>query len=72
LEGGHDVPIKKIISRYYRSITKCIEVVPLVDRIYFYDNSKKDTDPFLMFRVINGKIAKKYENLTPWAKPIFD
>ncbi len=72
LEGGHDVPIKKIISRYYRSIAKCVEVVPWVDRIYFYDNSKKDTDPCLMFRVTDGKIAKNYENLTPWAKPIFD
>jgi len=72
LEGGHDVPIKKIISRYYRSIEKCIEVLPLVDRMYFYDNSEKDTDPILLFRVTEGKIVKQYNDLTLWAKPIYD
>lgn len=68
LEGGHDVPIKKIISRYYRSITKCVEVVPWIDRIYFYDNSKKDTDPSLLFRMTDGELTKSYGNISPWAK----
>lgn len=72
MEGGHDVPIPKIISRYYRSISKCIEAVPLVDRAYFYDNSETDADPALMFRVSNGKIVKVYQELTPWAKYIAD
>jgi len=72
MEGGHDVPIPKIISRFYRSISKCIEVVPLVDRAYFYDNSETDTDPSLMFRVKNGEITKIYQKLVPWAKNIAD
>jgi len=70
MEGGHDVPILKIINRYYRSIAKCIEAVPLVDRAYFYDNSETDVDPSLMFRVADGKIAKIYEDLVPWAANI--
>jgi len=70
MEGGHDVPIRKIISRYYRSIAKCIEALALVDRAYFYDNSKTDTDPSLIFSVNDGKIAKKYQDVTPWAKNI--
>ncbi|MBW1940215.1 MAG: zeta toxin family protein, partial [Deltaproteobacteria bacterium] len=45
MEGGHDVPIPKIINRYYRSIANCVEVMPWVDRTYFYDNSEPDTDP---------------------------
>jgi len=60
MEGGHDVPITKIISRYYRSIANCIEVLPWIDRAYFYDNSATDTDPRLMFRVTDGKIARTY------------
>lgn len=72
MEGGHDVPISKIISRYYRSIAKCTEAMPLVDRAYFYDNSETDADPFLMFRVADGKIVKIYEELAPWAKNIVD
>ena len=37
LEGGHEVPMNKIISRYYKSIANCVTVAPLVDRLYFYD-----------------------------------
>ncbi len=70
MEGGHDVPIRKIISRFYRSIANCVEASRLVDRAYFYDNSKSDTDPLLMFRVKNGKIAKTYCELAPWSKDI--
>ena len=72
MEGGHDVPIPKIISRYYRSIANCVEVVPLIDRVYFYDNSKTDTDPLLMFRVTSGEIARIYTDLVPWAQNITD
>ncbi|MDM8522794.1 zeta toxin family protein [Desulfococcaceae bacterium HSG8] len=46
MEGGHDVPIPKIISRYYRSVSCCVRVLPLADRVYFYDNSETDTDPW--------------------------
>ncbi len=72
MEGGHDVPISKIISRYYRSIANGIEALPLVDRAYFYDNTETDTDPLLLFRITDGKIAKIYGELAPWAKDIID
>ena len=72
MEGGHDVPISKIISRFYRSITNCVEVTPLIDRAYFYDNSETDADPSLMFRVADGKIIKTYRNKAIWAKDISD
>jgi predicted ABC-type ATPase len=72
MEGGHDVPIRKIISRYYRSIANCIEAMPWIDRSYFYDNSEPDSDPILLFKVNNGKIAKIYQDLLPWAKNMVD
>jgi predicted ABC-type ATPase len=72
MEGGHDVPIPKIIARYYRSIKNCVDAIPFVDRIYFYDNSLEDTDPVLMFRINDGKIAKIYGELVSWAKNISD
>lgn len=72
MEGGHDVPIPKIISRYYSSIKNCAEATPLIDRAYFYDNSETDTDPLLMFRVADGKIIKTYRKIAVWAKDIAD
>jgi predicted ABC-type ATPase len=72
MEGGHDVPIPKIINRYYRSIANCVEIMPKIDRVYFYDNSETDTDPSLVFRVSDGKIARIYREMVPWAKNIAD
>lgn len=72
MEGGHDVPISKIINRYYRSIKNCVEITPLIDRAYFYDNSETDVDPLLMFRVTDGKIIKTYSRIAIWAKDIAD
>nr|VFJ96818.1 MAG: hypothetical protein BECKH772A_GA0070896_101115 [Candidatus Kentron sp. H]VFJ97454.1 MAG: hypothetical protein BECKH772B_GA0070898_1011210 [Candidatus Kentron sp. H]VFK04360.1 MAG: hypothetical protein BECKH772C_GA0070978_101765 [Candidatus Kentron sp. H] len=74
MEGGHDVPIPKIIDRYYRSITNCTEATRLVNRAYFYDNSAPDADPLLMFRVTtDGVVAKTfYSELTPWSEEIFN
>ena len=70
MEGGHDVPIQKIINRYYRSIANCIEAVPIVDRAFFYDNSETDQDPKLLFKTIDGEVVKKYNECTPWAKNV--
>jgi predicted ABC-type ATPase len=42
LDGGHDVPITKIVSRYFRSIASCADVAPEIDRLYLYDNSVDD------------------------------
>jgi predicted ABC-type ATPase len=70
MEGGHDVPIAKIISRYYRSLANCVVVVPWIDRAYLYDNSVTDADPRLMFRVMEGRIAKSYGAMAPWAEKV--
>lgn len=37
MEGGHDVPITKIISRYSKSIANCCVASTIVDRAYIYD-----------------------------------
>lgn len=71
MEGGHDVPITKIISRYNKSIANCCIVSEFVDRTYIYDNSIEDMDAKLLFRLNNGKLVKKYvDNIPRWALPI--
>jgi predicted ABC-type ATPase len=37
--GGHDVPVEKIISRYYRSIDLLWDAMKVCDRTYLFDNS---------------------------------
>lgn len=72
MEGGHDVPITKIISRYDKSIANCCIVSEFVDRAYVYDNSVENMDAQLLFRLSNGKLVKQYVDVIPrWALPIY-
>lgn len=68
MEGGHDVPITKIISRFYKSIMNCEIIAKFVDRLYVYDNSVDGKDAMPLFRLSNGVLGKKYVNEIPeWA-----
>ena len=69
MAGGHDVPIKKIISRYTKSIENCKVLAPIVDRLYVYDNSAEDQEAQLLFRLVNGEMKKMYvKEVAEWAK----
>lgn len=73
MEGGHDVPITKIISRYYKSIANGCIVSEFADRTYVYDNSVDNADAQLLFRLKDGKMAKKYIGDIPrWALPMYE
>lgn len=61
MEGGHDVPIPKIISRYSKSIANFVAAASLADRSYIYDNSVDGGEPKLLFRTVDGEIAKIYD-----------
>ncbi len=72
LEGGHDVPITKIISRYSKSISNCCVAATFVDRLYVYDNSEDYLEAKLLFRANNGKLEKKYQEVNDWALQIYE
>ena len=69
MEGGHSVPIEKIVSRYGKSIVNCKRLAMLVDRLYVYDNSIENQPARLLFLIADGKIIKQYlQNLPRWAE----
>ena len=71
MKGGHDVPITKVISRYYKSILNCKRCAALADRVYIYDNSVDDTEASLLFRMTDGHLFKQYtDNIPEWAMTI--
>ena len=65
LQGGHSVPIEKIVSRYIKSTTNALIAATFVDRAYFYDNSV-DLAPNMipswspLFRTESGRLCAKY------------
>ena len=69
LNGGHEVPISKVISRYYKSLLNAEEAIAFVDRAYVYDNSIDDQLPRLLYRTIDGELFKRYtEEIPNWAQ----
>jgi predicted ABC-type ATPase len=70
MQGGHDVPIAKIVARYTRSIAHCGLAARLADRAYIYDNSVEDASARLLFRSANGRLVKTYGPINPWAGTI--
>lgn len=68
MDGGHEVAISKIISRYYKSLINAAQAIDLVDRAYIYDNSVENALPQLLYRTVEGKVYKKYRDDVPeWA-----
>ena len=71
MQGGHDVPISKIISRYRKSILNCKIISSIVDRLYVYDNSIDGEEAKLQFRLVDGMMGKMYVTHVPlWAQAI--
>lgn len=73
IEGGHEVPINKIIARYFRSMRLCVSAGLIADRLYVHDNSYDGQNPVMLFRKHNGEFYKTYPGLGQhwWAEGIF-
>ncbi len=72
MQGGHDVPIGKIISRYAKSLANCSLIAKMVDRAYLYDNSIEEQQARLLLRVVNGMLVKTYGEINAWAQEILN
>lgn len=71
LNGGHEVPISKTISRYYNSLKNISEAIKIADRVYLYDNSTENAAPRLILRTTDGRIAKRYsDDLPEWVRAV--
>jgi predicted ABC-type ATPase len=65
-EGGHTVPLDKILSRYDRSLANLSAAIAIADRVYIYDNSIDDADARLCARTTEGQLRKIYSSLPEW------
>ena len=72
IKGGHDVPIRKIISRHPKSIGNLAKALPIVDRAYVFDNSVEDADPALQLRAVDGAVQKVYATDHAWINRVLE
>jgi predicted ABC-type ATPase len=66
MEGGHSVPIEKIVSRFTRSMANLSAAIRLSDRVYVYDNSVENVEARLCFRTQDAQLRKVYCDLPEW------
>jgi predicted ABC-type ATPase len=66
INGGHTVPIEKIVHRYVRSLANLAPMIRLADRAYIYDNSIDGQDARLCARTDAGLLRKVYASLPQW------
>jgi predicted ABC-type ATPase len=68
MQGGHTVPIDKIVTRYARSMANLGAAIELADRVYIYDNSVDNRDALLVARAQDGLLRKIYGALPEWVR----
>jgi predicted ABC-type ATPase len=66
MDGGHTVPLEKIVSRYDKSMINLAAAIEIADRVYLYDNSIENAAANLCARVSDGMIRKIYVDLPVW------
>ena len=44
LQGGHDVPKRKIVQRYERTMSNLFEAMRIADNVYLFDNRGPSVD----------------------------
>jgi predicted ABC-type ATPase len=66
IQGGHTVPIEKIVSRYGKSLANLAPAIQVADRVYIYDNSVDDVEARLCARTTDGALRKVYGPLPAW------
>lgn len=72
MEGGHTVPIEKIIVRFGRSMANLAPTLRLADRVYVYDNSIDGAEARLCARTFEGTLRKIYGSLPTWVSDLTD
>lgn len=68
MDGGHTVPIEKIISRYSRSMANLSAAISVADRVYLFDNSPDGVEAALCARTQDGELRKVYRALPSWVQ----
>ena len=72
IQGGHTVPIDKIVSRYGKSLANLAPAIDLADRVYVYDNSIENVDAQLCARTVDGALRKIYRPLPLWGASVIE
>jgi predicted ABC-type ATPase len=72
MQGGHTVPIEKIVSRYRGAMANIEPAIAIADRTYLFDNSVDGVSARLCARTTDGALRRVYGPLPEWIDDVVD
>jgi predicted ABC-type ATPase len=70
-DGGHDVPERKIVERYHRSLNLLTEAIRYSNRAFMFDTS--EDEPWYFAEITDGKVLDIKDNEIPnWFNRIWN
>lgn len=69
-QGGHDVPVDKIVSRYKRTMELLFDAAMVSDHAIIYDNTDRQKGLQLAAEVKGGHL-KTHDTQFPWVRKYF-
>lgn len=67
-QGGHDVPMEKILDRHPRTLANLKRAITRLPRVNIYDNSDLN-NPFQLVAVYrDGRLASEFDSLPDWLR----
>ena len=69
--GGHNVPAEKIRSRYPRLIANLLAAIPLVERVYLYDNGSAERLHRHVMTFADGRLVRLVPDPPRWVAQLF-
>ena len=69
LQGGHDVPVEKLRSRYGRSLRNLFAAIARLPKVVVFDNSDRKTPFRRVAEYADGELVYSISRLPTWLKP---
>lgn len=66
---GKDCETGKIFSRYFKSLSGCLALMPFIHDLYIINNSSDSEPPQMVYRFQDGALVEEFmENAPTWAR----
>lgn len=72
MTGGHDVPAERIPRRYSQSLANLKAAIRFVPHVTVYDNSGEAHQRRCLYRIENGRVVFKADDLPAWILPVVE
>ena len=67
-QGGHDVPVDRLLTRFPRTLKNLRGAVPIVNEAFLFDNSDPDAPYRPVAVYADGRLAEQFPPLPRWTR----